>query len=152
KKTPIAAFDQILQKGTMPDTYRPTLYDFIAHEALKFYTSGEQAAAKAEDEFEIAADSAIFGSADNFIAWKPERAAGTVSVKLKAIALYQDLLKFHQGDKDATAFIDVDLARLQWGSNVAFGENKNALYKSALQAVADKWADHELSAYANYLR
>ena len=32
----------------MPDSYRPTLYDFIAHEALQFYTSGEQAAAKPE--------------------------------------------------------------------------------------------------------
>ena len=33
----------------MPDAYRPTLYDFIAQEALKFYTSGEQAAAKPQD-------------------------------------------------------------------------------------------------------
>ena len=31
-----------------------------AHEALAFYTSGEQAAAKAEDAFEIVADSPIF--------------------------------------------------------------------------------------------
>ena len=30
-------------KGTLPDSYRPTLYDFLAHEALEFYTPGEQA-------------------------------------------------------------------------------------------------------------
>ena len=49
-------------KGNVPDTYRPTLYDFLAYEALKFYTAGEQAGAKAEDAFELAADSPIFGA------------------------------------------------------------------------------------------
>ena len=44
----------------MPDSYRPTLYDFVAHQALEFYNSGEQAAAKAEDAFELSADSPIF--------------------------------------------------------------------------------------------
>ena len=34
KATPISAWDGLLQKGTMPDSYRPTLYDFIAYEAL----------------------------------------------------------------------------------------------------------------------
>ena len=36
KKIPVSRFDDLLQKGSLPDTYRPTLYDFIAHEALKF--------------------------------------------------------------------------------------------------------------------
>src|ERR1041385_5339720 len=49
KKTPVATFDDLLQKGTLPAAYRPPLYDFIAHEALKFYASGEQAAAKPEE-------------------------------------------------------------------------------------------------------
>jgi len=46
KATPISAWDDLIEKGAMPDSYRPTLYDFLAHEALEFYTSGEQAAAK----------------------------------------------------------------------------------------------------------
>src|SRR6185436_17353173 len=61
KKPPVGTFDEVLQKGTLPDAYRPTLYDFIAHEALKFYTSGEQAAAKAEDAFELFADKPVYG-------------------------------------------------------------------------------------------
>src|SRR5256884_7304413 len=71
KKTPIATFDDLLQKGTLPDTYRPTLYDFIAQEALKFYASGEQAAAKPEDAFELSADSPVFDGAEKFMAWDP---------------------------------------------------------------------------------
>jgi hypothetical protein len=120
KQIPVGTFDDLLQKGTVPDTYRPTLYDFIAHEALKFYTSGEQAAAKPPDAFEISADSPIFGSVENFLAWKPAT-TDTESPKLKAIGLYQDLLRFHQADAAPSAFIDADIGRLQWGGNVAFG-------------------------------
>lgn len=39
KATPISAWDDLIEKGTMPDSHRPTLYDFIAQEALEFYTS-----------------------------------------------------------------------------------------------------------------
>ena len=73
KATPISAWNDLLQKGTMPDSYRPTLYDFIAYQALEFYTSGEQAAAKPEDAFELSADSPILDSAEKFLAWKPRR-------------------------------------------------------------------------------
>ena len=61
---PISAWNDLLQKGTMPDSYRPTLYDFIAQEALDFYTSGEQAAAKPEEAFELSADSPILAAAE----------------------------------------------------------------------------------------
>ena len=60
KKIPVARYDELLQKGNVPDSYRPTLFDFIAFEALRFYAAGEQAGAKAEDAFDLAADSPIF--------------------------------------------------------------------------------------------
>src|SRR4051794_41108800 len=37
KKIPIADYDDLLEKGNVPDAYRPTLYDFIAYNALAFY-------------------------------------------------------------------------------------------------------------------
>jgi len=43
----------ISSRRNTSDAYRPTLYDFIATEALKFYASGEQAQAKPEDAFEF---------------------------------------------------------------------------------------------------
>ena len=51
KTIPTSDFADLLTKPTLPENYRPTLYDFIAHEALGFYTSGEFAAAKPEDTF-----------------------------------------------------------------------------------------------------
>ncbi len=147
KRLPVATFDDLLQRGTLPDRYRPTLFDFIANDALQFYTSGEQAGARAEDAFEISADSPILGAAEDFLAWTPQT-TDTASPRLKAVRLYQDLLRFHQRDSDVTAFVDADLSRLQFGYNSAVGESKSARYQAALQAIASRHADHELSALA----
>ncbi|MGO8926351.1 MAG: alpha-2-macroglobulin family protein [Limisphaerales bacterium] len=149
KATPIGAWDDLLRKGTMPDGYRPTLYDFIAHEALDFYTSGEQAAAKPEDAFELSADSPVLDSAEKFMGWQPAAGADTGSPALTAIRLYQDLLRFHQGDHAPRfAFADADLGRLTWGWNTAFGEDKNLRYKAALEAFIRTYADFDISALA----
>jgi hypothetical protein len=147
--TPISAWNDLLTKGTMPDSYRPTLYDFIAHQALEFYTSGEQAAAKPEDAFELSADSPILDSAEKFMGWQPAVGADTDSPVLKAIRLYQDLLRFHQNDPSPRfAFADADLGRLTWGWNTTFGEDKNTRYRVALEAFIRSYADFDISALA----
>jgi uncharacterized protein YfaS (alpha-2-macroglobulin family) len=147
KKIPVADYDVLLVKGTTPDTYRPTLFDFVAHEALQFYQSGEQAGAKAEDTFEILADSPAFASVNEFLGWKPDT-TDEASVTLKAVRLYQNLLTFHKDDKDRTAFIDADLLRLNFAYNKAVGEGKDERYETALKRFVDEWADHEISARA----
>jgi len=149
KKTPIGAYDDLLEKGTVPDVYRPTIYDFIAQEALSFYISGEQAGARPQDAFEIPASGPIFDSAEQFVAWKID-AADTNAPAFKAIQLYQALILFHRRDRDPSAFADLDLARVIYGQNVAWGENKNARAKAAFGALAKRWADHEVSASARY--
>jgi uncharacterized protein YfaS (alpha-2-macroglobulin family) len=147
KKIPVADYDALLDKGTVPDTYRPTLFDIVAHDALEFYQSGEQAGSKAEDSFELTADSPAFGTVKEFLDWKPDT-TDEQSVTLKAVRLYQDLLTFHKDDKDPTAFIDADLLRLNFGNNKAVGEGKDGRYEAALKRLVDEWADHEISARA----
>ncbi|HEY4246733.1 MAG TPA: alpha-2-macroglobulin family protein [Lacunisphaera sp.] len=145
--TPISDYDELLPKGTVPDQYRPTLYDFLAYEALKFYQAGEHAARKAEDNFEADASSPIFGDVAAFEQWQPVTTDDTSPI-LKAIRLYQDLLKFHQADKDRSAYYDADLARLTYGHNIAIGENKDDRYKAALERFVEVTARHEISARA----
>jgi RNA polymerase sigma factor (sigma-70 family) len=147
KATPVAQYNDLLEKGNVPDTYRPTVFDFLAHEALQFYQAGEQGAAKAEDEFEIPATSPIFGTVAEFLAWKPAT-TDIDSPKLKAIKLFQNLLAFHQKDEDKSAFIDADLYRLQLGKNQSVGPEENDKYKAALKRFVDEWADHEISTRA----
>ncbi|EEF58020.1 MG2 domain-containing protein, partial [Pedosphaera parvula] len=149
KRIPVSAYDDLLVKGTLPDKYRPTLYDFIAHEALTFYTSAEQAAAKPEDAFEISADSPIFDEAEKFMAWK-SAGTDTNAPAVRAISLYQDLMQFHKGDADQTAFVDVDLERLIHGKNSAVGEEKDSRFRIALKRFIDKWGDNEISAEASF--
>ncbi len=144
QKIPVADFDAVLVKGNVPDIYRPTLYDFLAHEALAFYNSGERAAARSQDAFDLSADSPVFSDAQQFLAWKPE-STDEDSPKLKAIQLYQALLKFHADDDDRTAWLDADLLRLNFGYNMAFGEEKNARYKAALKRWDEAHADHPIS-------
>jgi hypothetical protein len=130
KATPISVWNDLIEKGTVPDTYRPTLYDFLAFDALSFYSSGEQAGALPQDTFEIMADDPIFAPVAEFLAWQP-KTSDTQSAKLKAIGIYQALLAFHQNDADKTAFIDADLQRLIFGNNQAVGPEKADLYKAA---------------------
>lgn len=149
KATPIAAWDDLLVKGTLPDSYRPTLYDFIAFEALEFYTSGEQAGAKPEEAFELSADSPALATADKFLAWKPEAGGDTNAAVLSAIRLYQQVMRFHQADAaPRPAFAAADLDRLTWAWNTAFGEEKNARYRASLEAFIQEHADFEISALA----
>jgi hypothetical protein len=149
KTIPIDEWDDLLEEGTVPDSYRPTLYDFLVFEALSFYSAGEQAGTIPQDSFEIMADSPIFGTVDEFLAWQPET-SDTDSAKLKAIGLYQDLLRFHQDDSDKSAFIDADLHRLMFGNNHALGPEKTTLYIAALERLVDLWSDSEIAALALY--
>ena len=142
-------WDDLLEKGTVPDSYRPTLYDFLAFEALSFYNSGEQAGALPQDAFEIMADSPIFAPVAEFLAWEPVT-SNTESAKYKAILLYQDLLTFHHDDADKTAFIDADLHRLVFGYNQALGPERDDLYEEALERFVDDWQGHEITGRALY--
>ncbi|MBX7120638.1 MAG: hypothetical protein K1X42_00765 [Opitutaceae bacterium] len=148
KATPIADYDDLLTKGSLPVAYRPTLYDFIAHEALSFYQAGEHGSMVSSDNFEVKATSPMFAPVAEFVAWRPVSPSTGYDPALRAIALYQDLLEFHAGDADRTAFYDVDLARLGYGRNIAIGDEKAARFRSALERFIGDTAQHELSASA----
>ncbi len=149
KATPIATYDALLDKGDIPDTFRPTLFDFLAFDALGFYAAGEQAGAKAEDVFELSPGSPVFATVDEFLKWQPKTTDGD-SRTLKAVRLYQNLLASHKGDANPAALLDTDLHRLRFGFNKAVGEGKNEAYAAALKRFVDANADHELSAIARF--
>ncbi len=149
KATPVGAWDDLIEKGTMPEAWRPTLYDFIAREALDFYTSGEQAAARPQDAFELAAASPAFLAAPEFVNWVDHLAGDTNEAAIRTLDLYRDLLRFHQNEPNPRlAFAAADLERLTWGWNTAFGGEKNARYKAALERFAREYADFDISAFA----
>ena len=147
KEIPIAEYDAMLRKGNAPDTFRPTLYDFVAHEALRFYQTGEQAGSRHVDEFYITATSPAFGTAKEFLAWNPET-QNKNSPTLRAVRLFQDLLRFHNDDDDRSAFLDADLLRLNFAYNKATGDEKDGRYIAALSNLIETYPDHRISARA----
>ena len=157
KATPIGTYDALLDKGSIADKYRPTLFDFLAFDALSFYAIGDQAnGAKVEDAFEMTSDSPIFGTVDEFLKWEP-KTTDTGSRTLKAVKLYQKLIAFHahvEADPaktgDQSALFDTDLHRLRFGYNKAVGQGKDEAYVAAVKRFAQDHKEHELSAMARF--
>lgn len=147
RQTPVAEFDALLTKGTMPDSHRPTLFDFVVYEALRFYTAGEQAGAAAQDAFVLTADSPVLGTPGEFVAWEIAT-ADTQSPTLKAIRLYQRLMVFHKEANQDLALAEADLSRLEFAFATAVGEEKNARYKTALTGFANHWKAQPIAARA----
>ena len=147
KAMPIGDWGFLLEKGDMPDAMRPTVYDFIAHEALGFYLSGEEPT-KPEEKFEISTNDPVFESAEKFLQWQP-MAEDTNSPQFKALRLWQDLLRFHQNDPPPMeAFAAVDLDRLSWANSVASWDVTGAHYTNALEAFIQNHLDSEISSLA----
>lgn len=147
KATPVAVFDKVLEKGSLPDAYRPTVYDFLAFDAVAFYAAAEQAGAKPQDAFEIESDGPALGTLADFTKWEP-KTTDSDSQTLKVVTTLQNILKFHADDADKTALLDADLLRMHLLYNLAVGPAKNARYKLALDQFAEAYKTHELSALA----
>ncbi|MFQ3578225.1 MAG: MG2 domain-containing protein, partial [Verrucomicrobiia bacterium] len=147
KAIPARDFYAFLQQGSLPEAYRPTLFDVVANEALDFYSSAEQITALPQDAFVLQADSPVLDDAASFLAWSPET-TDTTSADVRIIRLYQDLLAFHREREDPTAFLDVDLARIVWAMENAAGEEAIPRGRVALERFIESQTAHELSALA----
>ena len=132
KSWPVTGADDFFAPGTAPDDYRPTLYDLLAHDALAYYKNDETGPVAGETEFEIADEDPIFAPAVEFLKWTPA-ATDPASPKYKAVRLYQALMRFHAGDAKPLARLDLDLARIEYGRNVAVGDHTEERYRAALE-------------------
>ncbi|MFM7244409.1 MAG: alpha-2-macroglobulin family protein [Planctomycetaceae bacterium] len=151
---PVGDWSMILSKGTMPDTYRPTVWDVVARDAIEFAASGERGLAAPEDAFELSATSPALGTADEFRAWRPD-AGGSItdadSPILQAAALYRSLLDLHAADADPTAFRAADLDRIRWAAGAAVDDGDVTVTDrktDAIEAFLARAGDHEIAAQA----
>ena len=92
---PVAEWNAIISKGSMPDAYRPTVWDVVARDALEFAASGERGLMAPEDAFELDVDSPALGTLEEFLAWQPEADEAITdkeSPVLEAAAVYRGLI------------------------------------------------------------
>jgi uncharacterized protein YfaS (alpha-2-macroglobulin family) len=141
KSQKVTDFSMLLNKGTSPDELRPTMYDFLVHEILSFYATEEQVDAAAEDAFEFDATSPAFGTREEFLAWKPQ-STDALSWKLKAIALYQEIITYHQDQLPARTHCE--LQRLAWAKTAVTGDGTDARMEQRLNELVKITEGNEL--------
>ena len=148
-KIPTQQFIGFLERGTLPTNLRPTLYDFIAHEALTFYTRAEQEASEPEDAFEIDANSDAFTQAEKFLQFKPVT-DDTGSPKYKALILFKSLMAYHKEEKNVEQFLDLDIQRLNYLKNVAYGQERDQIFIQRMTEIVEKDTNYPVSSLGAY--
>ncbi len=149
RKISINLYDEIVYGGNKKGkAIRPTLYDFLAHRALAFYTNEETAITKPAYSFTInSAD--YLQDADSFVRLKLT-SEDTLSQKFHALEVFQDLIRFHAGDKDPESLVQVDLQRLAFVKAHLTLNTKNDLYLAALQSLEQKTIKDPVSALVTH--
>jgi uncharacterized protein YfaS (alpha-2-macroglobulin family) len=141
KNVPIANFNAVTTEGT--DVIRPTLFDFLAHRAVDFFSDEKSYLAKPNYKFELDTEGSLL-PADDFVKAAFESKDST-SGKLWALRLLQDLTRFHLSDKEADALVHVDLKRLEFAHTHSIVSDKDKLYETALTAMQTKFAENASS-------
>lgn len=148
KQTKPDLFEPVIVKGNVRGL-RPTLYDMLAHRALDYLCNDELTVTKPVYAFEIR-DAQAFSTAADF-SNHHFTTSDSNSSYYHALLLFQELTRFHLGDSDPAALIDLDIRRLQFCYYKSIHPNKSTLYFTALQRLAEKYPDHPAAAQAWYL-
>ncbi len=148
QQTKLEPFDAIILKGNARNL-RPTLYDLLAHRALDYFKNDERDITRPAYAFEIN-DPAAFAPVNEFINANFISKDST-SLHHNALIIFQQLLSFHQKDKNPDALIDADMERINFVNQYGVMQNKDWLYMNALKHLSEKYAGNPLSAQATFL-
>lgn len=130
QQLPIGIMNAVVYRQGNPDV-RPTLYDFIAHRALAFFTNTEAGLSDPKERFAIR-NAQWFAPASEFVQQSPlsEDALGA-----DALRLWQDLSRFHLKDNNPSALIDLEVNRLVFVHTHSVSAEKDNQYENALNAL-----------------
>ena len=143
QQTDISEFSDILHIAKGSKEYRPTLFDFLAHNALKFYKTSETNITKPAYQFKInnpkmISDATTF-SKINLIT------KDNLSLQLNALKIYQELLNFHLKNNNLKALAMVDLERLNFVNQHATFNDKEQLLLQTLKSTENNYKKHEVA-------
>lgn len=143
QQTPLSDFDALLNIQADSKTFRPTLFDFLSHQALEFYKSEERTIHQPSYKFEID-DPKTLGTLDTFIALNLTSKDST-SQSLNTIKLYQNLIRFHKSKNNIPALVAIDIERLQYVKSNAVFEDKFSILLETLQTQVKNYKNQEVS-------
>lgn len=138
KSTDLKMFDALLEKADKSKHFRPTLFDFLAHEAVDFFMSEETYLTRPAESF-VLNNPDYFSDAVTFT--KIEISSpDTLSLKFYAVKLFQEILKTHINDSDPIALIDADLKRLSFVNRHMVLNCNDSLYRKALRILITRYS------------
>ena len=143
QQEPLENYDVLLNLQEDSKIYRPTLFDFLNHEALDFYKTNETQITKPVYKFEID-NSNFLSDAETFLDLKIESKDST-SLQLNALKIYQDLIQFHLKDESPFSLADINIERLKFVNEQATFNDKEAILLDALKTESDRLKTHETS-------
>lgn len=145
---PLSNYSVLINEQKGSKIYRPTLFDFLSHNALLFYKSNETHITKPAYKFEI--DNPDFlGDANTFSNLNLESKDST-SLQLNALKIYQALTQFHLKDESPLALADVNINRLKFVNQHATFSNKQTILLNALKSESEQLKSHEVSGLYDY--
>lgn len=148
QQTDINKFNDILYTSKDSEKYRPTLFDFLAHNALNFYKTSETNITKPAYQFKIDTKNLISdASAFSKINLKTK---DSLSLQFNALKIYQELLNFHLKNGNLDALVDVDLERLNFINQHATFQNKEQLFLQTLKTSEKKYQTNKVSGLYTY--
>ena len=148
QKTDLNEFNDILQLQKDSKIFRPTLFDFLSHNALDFYKTTENSIVNPAYKFEIS-DEKYLANFDAFSTIKLET-RDSLSLQFNALKIYQKLAEFHQKENNNNAFIAVELERLSFVKENAIFAEKEPLFLNSLISLKNEFKAHEASTLIDF--
>lgn len=144
-RVPVQKFSSVIVTLDSAHLLRPTLYDFLAHRAISFFSGNEIEATRPAEHFRPD-DSLLFADARTFSSHTLNLPAGdTFALRYYALKEYQRLLAFRFGDTARAAYIDADRLRIEFVKDNYSGKNSAALYEKAMRRLAARFPENPYS-------
>lgn len=129
---------------------RPTLFDFIAHRALDFFKGNNFNVPGSGETFNIESDK-FFGSNSTFMNLaKSATTTDSLNTKYYALRILYELTAFHSEKGNKQALFSVELERLKFVRDNIFHSDKDNLYYSSLERMAQAYQSDPFSSEAWY--
>jgi TonB-dependent SusC/RagA subfamily outer membrane receptor len=144
KSINLHTIDEILTDAENSKLYRPTLYDFIAHEALTFYSSNESYLDEFNKKIDLATPSYFEDVASVVLP------ADSLTPAVQVVRIFKDLIAFHEKDTNPNAYVNLQLEWIKFLGEQEDFVNERELKKNALLKLKAKFQHHEASTHITF--
>ncbi len=148
QQTDLVKFNDILIQSRDSKIYRPSLFDFLSHNALSFYKTSETGITKPAYAFEI--DSPEYLEGHEQFSRLIITTKDSLSLQFNALKIYQNLINFHKRDDKPDALIEVNIERLNFVHKNAIFADKQDLLLTRLQSEKKKHLSSPSSTLYDY--